>query len=118
MTTTEPARYTAEQIEAIGGSRWTSRTGELRVYLNDWHPLIDLDIDRYGTGNVRSASLRGESLSNRRASSLATAKVYWRDGKIWTDLAALADRIGVGVGGSELVETLKSEIARLVSQEG
>lgn len=117
MTTTT-ATYTAEQIEAIGGNRWTSRTGTVRVYLNNWPALVGFEISRYKTGNINGATLAGQDISNGKAGQLSTAKVYWEDGVIFTNLDALADQIRVAVPGTQLVETLKSEIARLVAEKG
>lgn len=74
--------YTAEQIEAIGGSRWT-KNGKDRVYLNDWHALARLEITRYHSGNISSATLDGEPLSNTKARLCAIGKVYWENGQIW-----------------------------------
>lgn len=72
--------YTAEQITAIGGQHWT-KGGHDRVYLNAniWARLIGLEISYYGTGNISSATLDGESIANGRARDILGCidKVYW-----------------------------------------
>lgn len=118
MMSTENRSYTAEQIEAIGGKRWTSRTGTVRIYLNDWPTLIDFEISTYGTGNISSASLRGEALSNTRAGKLSTAKVWWENGEIVTDLERVADYARLDVTGAGLVRALLDAIAARVAEEG
>lgn len=76
---------TIETLVAIGGNRWT-KNGYDRVYFNNWARFIDLEIERYKTGNIYSASLRGEPISNSEARRLlgAITKVYWdaADGQI------------------------------------
>ncbi len=73
MTTT----YTAEQIIAIGGSDW-QRNGTHRVYLNQTNSMLGLDVDTYKSGNISSATLHGETISNAEAGRLGSAldKVY------------------------------------------
>jgi len=113
-----PITYTAEQIEAIGGTTWRSRRGVVRVYLNNWPKLIGFDIERYGTGNIKGAMLDGHEISNGKAGRLLVARVYWEGGTIRTDLAQVANSIGVAVPGAALVETLLAEIARRVTEVG
>lgn len=62
---------TQDFIEALtehGGSEW-SGYGHHRVYF-DTAPLLGLEVERYGTGNVSGATLYGESISNSRARRL------------------------------------------------
>lgn len=76
---------TVETLVAIGGNRWT-KDGYDRVYFNGWARFIGLEIERYKTGNIYSASLNGEHISNSEARRLlgAITKVYWdaADGQI------------------------------------
>lgn len=70
---------------AIGGSRWTK--GNLdRVYVNDWATFAGIEVSRYGTGNISSASFDGDPIANGRAGELLGAidKVYFdaADGKL------------------------------------
>lgn len=71
-------KITAENLEAIGGRRWT-KNGHDRVYFNNWPELIGLEINRYRTGNISCAFLDGEQISNRQAGLLLNMinKVYW-----------------------------------------
>ena len=74
--------YTAGQIEAIGGKRWTGRDGTTRVYLNNWMDLVDLNISYHKTGSVSGATLAGKPISNSSAADLRNGKVYWEAGEI------------------------------------
>src|SRR5512136_1768988 len=78
--------YTKEQMIAIGGKEWTKSDGTVRVYLNHVDNLIGMDVERYKSGNVRHAEILGEKISNRRATTLLAAKVYWENGEIHTDI--------------------------------
>lgn len=92
--------YTADQITRIGGKEWTGANGAHRVYLNEdvWTALIGLEIDRYRSGNIQYATLRGEKISNARAARLSAIKVYWQDGRILiTRDAELADDIRTAI---------------------
>ena len=60
----------------LGGNLWTQ--GEhRRIYLNNWLELAGVNITRYGTGNISSASINGSKLSNAKASELTGVKVFW-----------------------------------------
>jgi hypothetical protein len=88
--------WTREQMLAIGGSPW-QKNGKDRIYLNGWADLIGLAVTRYGTGNISSATLGGEPISNGKARQLLgqDAKVWWdaADGQIHiTAGTVLADR--------------------------
>lgn len=71
-----------EQLEQIGGERWT-KYGKDRVYFSDFAPRIDLECEFYKTGNVSSAKLRGEKISNNKASDYLTTLEH---GSFWYDL--------------------------------
>jgi hypothetical protein len=57
-------------------SEWTSRTGQVRRYINNWPAIVGLDVGYYKTGNIQSASLNGERISNAEAGRLLSAKVW------------------------------------------
>jgi hypothetical protein len=80
-----PARkavaLTAESLIAIGGRRW-QKAGKDRVYLNGWEEFAGIEVDRYGTGNIASATLGGRAIANGRAGKLLTAI-----DKVWFDAA-------------------------------
>src|SRR5690606_40070996 len=57
---------TVETLVAIGGNRWTKGNYD-RVYFNGWAKFIGLEIERYKSGNIYSASLNGEPISNSEA---------------------------------------------------
>lgn len=71
-----------EKIKSLG-SEWEK--GEMhRIYINDLHELYGLDLNYFGTGNISSAKLDGEKISNTKARKITTdldfAK-YWYDVK-------------------------------------
>lgn len=53
----------------IGGREWTTDNGKHRIYFNVdvLAPMVGLDLNFYGTGNISSASWQGESISNSQA---------------------------------------------------
>jgi hypothetical protein len=87
--------YTAPQIEAIGGRPWNKQDGTRRIYLNPkiWAPWIGLDVAYYKTGNVSSAALNGEAISNAEARRILNAKVYWENGQVVCDYPPLRTQI-------------------------
>src|SRR5690554_6183525 len=106
--------YTAEQITAIGGREWTGYNGQKRVYLNNWYDLVGLEISTYKTGNVSSAALNGEPISNSAGNDLRQAKV-WLDvatGQIRTDIGERAKNRHFD--GNALVASLLRGIAARV----
>lgn len=63
---------TDEQIEkliSLGAKRWT-KYGRDRLYIRDAAENLGLKCERYNTGNVRSASFRGEKISNSQCSRM------------------------------------------------
>lgn len=67
MTLTLNERMTDEQIKMLenaGFHRWTKYEKD-RLYVTE--EAVGLDISRYNTGNVSSASLNGEGISNSEA---------------------------------------------------
>jgi len=60
----------------IGGRRW--KQGRLdRIYFNRPAQRGGLEVDYYKTGNVKSAKLNGEHLSNTKARGLLAGKLWW-----------------------------------------
>lgn len=54
------------------GLRVWARGGMRRIYINPWDfgKVFGLDLSFYKTGNIRSAFLNGEKISNSRADKL------------------------------------------------
>lgn len=69
---------TVANMIAIGGNEW-QRGAYHRVYLNDWTQFAGIEVSRYGSGNVSSASIGGRGIANGRAYDLlgAVSKVYF-----------------------------------------
>jgi hypothetical protein len=75
-------KVTIEELEAIGGRRW--QKGEMdRVYINDLPRWLGLEVTFYKTGNVSAARLRGEQISNSKASRILQRL---HDAKLWWDV--------------------------------
>lgn len=73
--------FTVEQLVNIGGNEWTGGTHH-RVYFNDLRELFsELKVHFYGTGNVSSATLNGQHISNTKARKMLTdldiGKLYY-----------------------------------------
>jgi hypothetical protein len=71
---------TAEILVKIGGKEWTKGSMH-RVYMNGLATWFGLETTRYNTGNVSSATLDGEPISNSQAKRigdhLMDAKFYY-----------------------------------------
>lgn len=74
--------YTIEQLTKAGGKEWQKDTMH-RVYFNDLQTRIGLKLDHYNTGNISSAKLDGQEISNSAARKLCDALAF---GKVWYDL--------------------------------
>jgi hypothetical protein len=73
---------TQQSLVAIGGKLW-ERDDKRRVYFNDLAEFLGLEVNRYNTGNVSSATLNGDKISN----SQATRMLWAISGKLWWDAA-------------------------------
>lgn len=73
-----PKPLTADDIIAIGGSRWT-KAGHDRVYINDIAEYLGLDVSYYNSGNICGATLDGAGIANGRAGGILGCidKVYF-----------------------------------------
>ena len=96
------------------GSEW-GKSGKHRVYFNDLPELYGLDVRYYNTGNVSSATLDGEAISNSEAKRLLnrlTGKFYFdfADGRFHS--FDLDDEIA-----GELVGAIKSRLAQAPAPE-
>jgi hypothetical protein len=111
------ARVTVEQLLRAGGKQW-QKNGMDRVYVNDLSTWYGLDVSRYGSGNISSATLRGESCSNAEAKRLIEALDL--NTKLWLDVAAgtwayktytLVGRYNVAAIVAEIVAAIETKIA-------
>ncbi len=72
-----------EQRLAKIGKLW--ERGEMkRLYFNGLEQFIGLEFSTYKTGNIKSARLNGESISNTQARGIVSQLSY---GKVYFDLA-------------------------------
>lgn len=70
-----------QRLEAMGGRRW-QKAGRDRIYLNNLGELYGIRTERYGTGNIATATLDGEKISNNTAREILFNLV---DAKLWYD---------------------------------
>lgn len=108
-----------QSLIQLGGSEW-KKDGSHRIYFN-FDELVDfvgLQVTRYGSGNVSSAKLDGEKISNARAvemlSMLRVAKFYY-------DVPSGEFRFNMGdtrsMSGPKMASRIKASIlARLDDQ--
>lgn len=78
MEKTHEEKTTAEKLEALGISAW--ERGEMkRYYINDdqLEAVFGLSIGRYNSGNISSASLNGEGISNSKAYKLLGRGIWY-----------------------------------------
>lgn len=68
-----PVEERIEELEGLGFKRW-QKAGYDRMYINA--TALGLEVDYYKTGNVASAYLDGEKISNRYGRELVSAKTY------------------------------------------
>lgn len=92
----KPILFTTENMVAIGGNRW-QKAGMDRVYINDWQEFAGLEITRYKTGNISSASYQGYGISNSQAYKLlgSISKVWFdaADGKLHCKFGGVESRV-------------------------
>lgn len=92
----ETATQITEKLAiSAGGKLWTGSSAR-RVYFNLSLQEIGLRVDRYNTGNIASAGLNGESISNTRANEISNVlretKVWWENGQLRTREASVYGR--------------------------
>jgi hypothetical protein len=58
-------------LQRAGGSRWQKGSMD-RVYFNNVLDRTSLKVNRFKTGRISDASLRGQSISNAKAGEIAT----------------------------------------------
>src|SRR5690606_4904672 len=111
---TQMTTYTAEQIIAIGGREWTGHNGQRRIYLNNWHQLAGLEIERYKSGSIRFAAVDGEQISNTKAAKVAAAKVWFdmETGQLRHTIRRAAEEARVGELADVLISNLIAAIRR------
>ncbi|MGW8851572.1 hypothetical protein ACWGNE_27810 [Streptomyces xiamenensis] len=98
----KPVVFTTENMVAIGGNRW-QKAGMDRVYINDWQQFAELEVTRYNTGNISSASYQGYGISNSQA-----YKLMGSISKVWFDAAD--GRIHCRLGSSESRVATRDEV--------
>lgn len=76
------AAMNLDTLKAIGGSEWTA-PGKHRLYFKDLAAWRGLEFDAYHSGNIRSAALNGQEISNTQARRLYDRL---RGAKVWYDV--------------------------------
>lgn len=89
------------ELQGIELNEWTNpRNGETRYYVNNLAEIIGLEIETYKSGSISSATLKGEHISNNKASRAVSGLKAWltEDGEIHTQ------------GGSEFLDEIVAAI--------
>ncbi|MEU9703044.1 hypothetical protein [Streptomyces sp. NPDC047981] len=96
---------TADTLTAIGGRRW-QKNGMDRIYFNNARDLLGLQVSHYKSGNISSAWLDDESISNSEAGRIAAAT-----DKVFYDLTTNKLRIqGYGTPRSLTLDEMRDRI--------
>ena len=108
----ESKTYTVEQLTKIGGQLW-EQGNMRRVYFNSLAERIGFEYTTYNTGNISSATLNGDRISNSQGRSL-----YWltKTLKIWYDLttgqfAYRSDTRDGARWAAEIIASIEAELA-------
>lgn len=70
---------TIKKLEALGLTHWI-KGGSDRIYVNDhryFKDIFGLELDFYRSGNIKSAYLHGEKLSNSKAQNCFCGRPYY-----------------------------------------
>lgn len=103
--------YNIERLIELGANRWT-KYGKDRLYLRHFiNENLDYKIDKYNTGNIRYAEIKGEKISNSMAYKLwicfENAYIDLTTGKIYADGQKEEEAIEII---EELLEKVEKEI--------
>ena len=106
--------YNIERLIDLGASRWT-KYGKDRLYLRHFiMDNLDYKIDKYNTGNIRYAEIKGSQISNSMANKLWTcfenSYIDLATGKIYADGQKEEEAI-------ELIEELLEEVEKATEEE-
>jgi hypothetical protein len=91
-----------------------------RVYFNNLAKKAGVDVDRYNTGNISSAAIKGRRVSNSRArevmAAIGNSKVYYDRG---TRKMMVSTRLQPGIRGAQqrTAEALVMSAARKLKKE-
>ena len=69
-----------DRLISVGGKLW-ERGSMKRIYFNSLYDFAEFSYNTYGTGNISSATISGDSISNNMARKIATkldvSKVFY-----------------------------------------
>ena len=71
-------------LTEAGGNLW-EKNGKRRIYFSA-STVMGLDVNRYGTGNISGADIKGERISNSEARRIMDCKFFYDviDGKFYS----------------------------------
>jgi hypothetical protein len=71
-------KATAQKLEELGIEVWENKNMR-RYYIPRWkmYDVFRLDVDYYKSGNISSACLNGEGISNSKARGFLSMKIYY-----------------------------------------
>jgi hypothetical protein len=110
---------TLSGLQKAGGNRW-QKNGMDRVYFNNLAKKAGVDVDRYKSGNISSAAIKGRGISNSKAgevmAAIGNSKVYYDRG---TRKMMVSTRSQPGIRGAQqrTAEALVMSAARKLKKE-
>jgi hypothetical protein len=110
---------TLKGLQKAGGSRW-QKNGMDRVYFNNVAEKAGVSVDRYKSGNIASAAIRGRGVSNAKAgevlSVIGESKVYYDRGTRRM-MTSVRSRPGIRGAQERTAQSLIASAARKLKKE-
>jgi hypothetical protein len=112
-TTTEKTFFDILNFLKMGKVWAHPKTGEERLYLNEWEDILDISISYYGTGNVSSFYIGDVKHPNSRANEVP--KKVWIDKTGEIHIEGLGNRFPMSY--EEIENKLKEEIMKKYNEK-
>lgn len=110
---------TLKGLQKAGGNRW-QKNGMDRVYFNNLAKKAGVDVDRYKSGYISSAAIKGRGVSNSKAGEIVRAigesKVYYDRGTRKMMVSA-RPQPGIRAAQQRTAESLVMSAARKLKKE-
>jgi hypothetical protein len=102
------------KLIAAGGKEWKSADGKLHRIYFQVASLIGFECDKYKTGNISSATLAGQEISNSLASDYAA---LCADSKAWVDVSTgeINTKLGYSRRANITSDDLKSALQNRIN---
>lgn len=108
----QPQPQTSLEEEPVQVAKWVQpRTKQVRYYVQNVEEIIGLELELYNTGNIRSASLNGEHISNHKAGILRGVKIWYdENASIYVD--RLSDKMYGIISEDDIKKSFADAVAR------